>query len=883
MPMTIAMPPVPPHWGSRVAALAALVSAAAAATACGNDDVGNVNETGIMSLDDGQDSGTGTGTTGGGTTEVGSADGDTSTGPGSICENGRIDEFETDVDCGGPCPPCGPGGACEINEDCDTMICAGGFCQTPTCYDGLLNGNEEEVDCGGSCPNSCVMKGCVTDVQCGEGEFCLDGECMPSSCENDLQDTLETDVDCGGPQCPDCSAGEGCNVDADCDTQVCGDDDLCAVPACDDGVENGDETDTDCGGPCGPCPNGGSCMVGSDCQEGVCLGGTCVDDSCIDMVENGAETDTDCGGPQCPDCMDGFTCMVGSDCENAVCEGGLCVGPLCDDGVENGTESDVDCGGNCGATCIPGEDCGGSDDCVQGVCEFGQCSAPDCNDGVQNGFETDTDCGNTCGATCIPGESCGDGADCTQGVCTAGVCSLASCSDVVENGDETDVDCGGACGATCTPGEGCFDGGDCTEGVCILGDCQFPTCQDGVENGFEAGIDCAGICAQPCPVGNELIVNATLPDFQVQPALATAPNGSYYVVVWASFPVASPAQDGSGSGVYLRVYNSLGVPVTGEVQVNTTTNGNQQFPAVDAINNSFIVTWQGPDADGNGVFARRFSSVGAAIGGEIVVAADPADEQRRPDVAMEPAGSFVVCWEDQVVTTDIQCRRFNAGGGAVAGEQLVHTVTNDNQNLPVVELADNLEWTVVWQSNAQDGNGVGVYQRRFTAGGAAIGASETLVNQFTNLNQQGPAIGMNASGEYVITWSSDNQDGNSTGVYARRYSPAGAALANEFLVNITTAGAQNNPVVALNTDGDFVVAWQTADDGVLTGVFARRYDQDGNPYGTEFVVNPTVFGLQEEPDIAIRGTDQIVGVWSDGDVGFTNRDIRQQRYTANFP
>jgi hypothetical protein len=229
------------------------------------------------------------------------------------------------------------------------------------------------------------------------------------------------------------------------------------------------------------------------------------------------------------------------------------------------------------------------------------------------------------------------------------------------------------------------------------------------------------------------------------------------------------------------------------------------------------------------------------------------------------------------------CRRFNGGGGPVAGEQLVHTVTGDNQNLPVVEVADNGEWTVAWQSNAQDGNGVGVFMRRFTAAGAAIGAAETQVNQFTMLNQQGPAIGMNASGEYVIAWSSDNQDGDVTGVYARRYTPAGAALGNEFLANLTTAGAQNNPVVALNADGDFVVAWQTADDGVLTGVFAQRYDQAGAAYGTEFIVNPTILGLQEEPDVAIRGADEIIGVWSDGDVGFTNRDIHLQRYVAAFP
>ncbi|MCX4247232.1 hypothetical protein [Paraliomyxa miuraensis] len=847
-------------------------------SACGGDDVSAVDDgTGINSLDGGS-SGTGTGTTGE-DTEIGDV-----TGSMPSCENGVRDEGEADVDCGVACQPCGPGSQCERPEDCDTMICSGGFCQTPTCYDGLQNGSEQGVDCGGTCPNQCGETGCRIDAQCEQGEFCHEGECAPSSCENDLQDTQESDVDCGGPSCPDCGPGQGCGSDADCTTEVCGDDGLCADPSCTDDVHNGDETDEDCGGSCSVCPNGSNCMVGADCMDGVCNGGVCVNDSCIDMVDNGSETDVDCGGPQCPNCADGLGCNDAGDCISGVCTGGVCIGALCNDMVQNGNESDVDCGGTCGATCTTGQDCNASGDCVQGVCEFGQCSAPDCADGVQNGNETDMDCGGTCGATCIPGETCGIAGDCTQGVCNGGVCQVATCMDGVDNGNETDVDCGGVCGATCIPGEGCLNGGDCTEGVCVLGTCQAPTCSDGIQNGVEQGIDCAGICDQPCGIGGELVVNTTLPDFQVQPVVAAAPGGAYFVVAWSSFPVANPPQDGNGSGVYLRVYDSTGAPVTGEVQVNTTVMGNQQFPAIDASDAAFVVAWQGPDGSGNGVFARRFSAAGAPIGGEITVPAAAANEQRRPDVAMASDGTFVVCWEYQLATMDIVCRRFTAGGLPAAGEQTIHTVTNNNQNLPVVEVANNGDWTVAWQSaGGQDGDGTGVFKRRFNAAGVAQDPADVQVNQFNALEQQGPAIGMNALGQHVITWSSDNQDGSSTGVVARRYSAAGAAVGGEFLVNTTTAGAQNNPVVALNADGDFVIAWQTADDGVLTGVFAQRYANNGAVFNAEFTVNPTVFGLQEEPDVAVRGVDEIVGVWSEGDVGFTNRDIRMQRYDGQFP
>lgn len=202
----------------------------------------------------------------------------------------------------------------------------------------------------------------------------------------------------------------------------------------------------------------------------------------------------------------------------------------------------------------------------------------------------------------------------------------------------------------------------------------------------------------------------------------------------------------------------------------------------------------------------------------------------------------------------------------------------------MVEIGDNDEFTVVWQSaGGQDGDLVGIFMRRFTGGGAVIGGAETQVNQFTAGNQQGPSIGMNPLGEYVVAWSSEGQDGSSTGIYARSFGPTGLPSTPEFAVNTTTIGAQNNPTVALNADGDYVIAWQTADDGVLTGVFAQRYDQANAPYNAEFTVNPTVIGLQEEPDVAIRGLDEIVAAWSEGDVGFTDRNIRLQRYVGEFP
>ncbi|KIG16835.1 Chitinase [Enhygromyxa salina] len=80
-------------------------------------------------------------------------DGDPGDGDGDPdgCANGMLDGDETDVDCGGSCDACEPGGACLDADDCDSFVCDADVCAAPSCVDEVENGDELEADCGGSC------------------------------------------------------------------------------------------------------------------------------------------------------------------------------------------------------------------------------------------------------------------------------------------------------------------------------------------------------------------------------------------------------------------------------------------------------------------------------------------------------------------------------------------------------------------------------------------------------------------------------------------------------------------------------------------------------------------------------------------------------------
>jgi hypothetical protein len=166
----------------------------------------------------------------------------------------------------------------------------------------------------------------------------------------------------------------------------------------------------------------------------------------------------------------------------------------------------------------------------------------------------------------------------------------------------------------------------------------------------------------------------------------------------------------------------------------------------------------------------------------------------------------------------------------------VNTGTEGAQRAASLSAAAGGDFVVAWaDSGGHDGSSYGVFARRFSSAGAPL-AEEFQVNSYTVFNQSYPAVAVDrGSGQFVVAWQSSQQDGYPPGVLGRLFSSAGVALASEFQVNAYTASRQEYPAAAATADGRFVVAWQSLiQDDSGDGVFAQRLakrillDIDGN-------------------------------------------------------
>src|SRR5262249_42285612 len=150
------------------------------------------------------------------------------------------------------------------------------------------------------------------------------------------------------------------------------------------------------------------------------------------------------------------------------------------------------------------------------------------------------------------------------------------------------------------------------------------------------------------------------------------------------------------------------------------------------------------------------------------------------------------------------------------------------------------QFVITWSSSGQDGSGTGIYARRYNANGNPQGG-EIQVNTTTANDQTQPSVGIDSAGDFVISWTSDLQDGSGTGVYAQRFDSSGNQVGGEFQVNTTTAGDQDESVVAMNASGAFVISF-SSDSGGNVGVRAQIYNSSGVAQGSQIQVNTTTTG-----------------------------------------
>lgn len=158
----------------------------------------------------------------------------------------------------------------------------------------------------------------------------------------------------------------------------------------------------------------------------------------------------------------------------------------------------------------------------------------------------------------------------------------------------------------------------------------------------------------------------------------TALAGGGFVVTWDSY--LNDPHGFSISDIYFQRFDGSGHALGGLTQANVASGGGRYDAAVAALSDGgFVVTWQGSDDAGNGIFGRRFGADGSALDQqEFAVNQHRAGDQSGADVSALAGGGFVSAWVDTAAdgSVGIEARVLQGQAAApAAGTAAAHATT----------------------------------------------------------------------------------------------------------------------------------------------------------------------------------------------------------------
>jgi len=178
------------------------------------------------------------------------------------------------------------------------------------------------------------------------------------------------------------------------------------------------------------------------------------------------------------------------------------------------------------------------------------------------------------------------------------------------------------------------------------------------------------------PLGRPFRVNPTVGDLSANPALASDSAGRV-LIVW-------DANDGSGPGVYARLYSAQGEALGAAQRINSTTAGRQNRPAAAfSEGQGFMVLWQGATGERfrTRIYGQRLDSAGQKIGGQIEVSHGALEYEYDPSLVATPRGTYIAAWMlwDSSFPRAVRGRELNADGSPFSDEINVSTSRVDAQ------------------------------------------------------------------------------------------------------------------------------------------------------------------------------------------------------------
>jgi len=342
-----------------------------------------------------------------------------------------------------------------------------------------------------------------------------------------------------------------------------------------------------------------------------------------------------------------------------------------------------------------------------------------------------------------------------------------------------------------------------------------------VWNSYQQDGSSGGIFAQRLSdtgefLGDEIPINGLTEGNQAEPAVAMDPNGGF-LVCWRGPGVLADNDD-----IFIRLFDPNAVPEANDIVVNEFTDNDQRNPRAAALAEGYILVWESKGLLGDTnrqVCARILDPFGQAIGPEIRIS-DADTDCRYADIATDSQGRFVVAWLEGKSSYHIKARAFDANGIAEGPSFRVDMVSPRSVTSPSIAVHDHGHFIVAWDGDPSRAADDDIHVRQYDPNGLALG-DQIMINTSQLGAQRNPRVTLNAHGIGLVVWEHESSsDANGIDIVGQYLDPNGYPLGPELQFNTTIEDDQQDPAVCIFNSGQALVSWESNEqDGSGRGVF----------------------------------------------------------------
>lgn len=301
---------------------------------------------------------------------------------------------------------------------------------------------------------------------------------------------------------------------------------------------------------------------------------------------------------------------------------------------------------------------------------------------------------------------------------------------------------------------------------------------------------------------------------------------------------------------------------------------------------NFVIVWaderNGGELRLHNVYAQRYASDGTPLSGNFRVNDDAgAGSARWPSVACDSLGHFVVAWVDQrTYKYAIHAQCFSSDGMPQGGNFKVSAHEQGSALYPCVSVNSSGQFVIVWEDNRNEGWTDDIYAQRYAADGTAQGVNFKVNDDQVVEDQASATVCIDDAGRFVVAWTDGRNGSAYPDIYVQRYENDGGPLGGNVKINDNQEDTkQYSSYIAGDNAGNYTIAWLDERNGVRD-IYAQRFANDGSALGTNFMVNDNqTVADQYSPTLSMYGSGNLIITWEDGRTG--EWDIFAQQFNSD--